>query len=194
MELKIRKTGVIVDEVHSEGGKPTDRPKVMAAAYAVIENPYAGRYEQDLTPMIDAFCARLGEMLGPRAVALVGGADRVESFGKGALVGLNGEIEHGSALIHSLKFGDPFRSAAGGTALLPAAEKRGVAGATLDLALKHKIDPKIRSHHQTFEVRVPDAPHPDEIVVFAAVADSGRPHPRIGSLHAELDAKGEKAE
>jgi hypothetical protein len=194
VELKIRKTGLILDEIHTEGGRPAAKPWRMAVAYAVIENPYAGRYEQDLNPMIDAFCPRLGELLGPRVVQALGGRERIEAFGKGALVGLTGEIEHGSALIHSLRFGDPFRNAAGGTALLPAVEKRGESGASIDIPLKHKADPKVRSHHQTFEVRVPDAPHPGEIIVFCAAADSGRPHARIGSLHRELEAKGETVE
>jgi hypothetical protein len=194
MELHIRKTGLIVEELLVEGGMPAKRPCVVAAAYAVIANPYAGRYVQDLSPMVDAYCQQIGDLLAPRAVVAAGGKDAVESYGKGALVGTNGEIEHGSALIHSLKFGDCVRQEAGGKALLPAAEKRGAVGATIDLALKHKIDPKTRSHHLTFETRVADAPHADEIVVFVVVANSGRPHARIGSLHQELDAKGESAE
>lgn len=192
MDLEIRKLVTLVEEVLLEGGQSVSRPVRVAAAMAVIRNPYAGRYVEDLSPMIDSFAPRLGELLGRRAVDALGAP--VEAYGKGALVGLAGEIEHGSAIIHTLKFGDPFRAAAGGTALLPSAEKRGPAGASLDLALKHKIDPKVRSHHQTFEVRIPDAPLPDEIVVVCAVASSGRPHPRIGSLHAELEAKGEKHE
>jgi hypothetical protein len=103
-------------------------------------------------------------------------------------VGEDGEIEHGSAIIHTLRFGNPFRKLANGTALLPSAEKRGACGASLDIAMKHKDDPTIRSHHWTFEVRVPDAPRADEIVVVCAVAGGGRPNARIGSGPEEDEA------
>lgn len=192
MELAIRKLVTVVEEVLADGGRPVAQPVKVAVAMAVIRNPYAGQFVADLMPMVNAFAPALGELLGQRAVAALGLP--VEAYGKGALVGLAGEVEHGSALIHTLRFGDPFRAAAGGTTLLPSAEKVGPAGASLDLALKHKLDQKIRSHHQTFEVRIPDAPRPDEIVIACAVASSGRPHPRSGSLHAELAAKGERQE
>lgn len=185
MELKIRKIVDLVEETLLEADRAVARPVKIAAAMAVIKNPYAGRYVQDLSPMIDSFAPKLGELLGKRCIALLGG-DEVEAFGKGALVGSAGEVEHASGLIHTLKFGNPFRQAAKGTALLPAAEKRGGVGSSIDLALKHKIDPNIRSHHMTFEVRIPDAPFPDEIVIICAVANSGRPHPRIGDLNVEL--------
>lgn len=180
MEIEIRKVVTTVEAIHIEGSRPLDPPVRLAAAGAVVTNPLADQpFEEDLSALVDALSPPLGELLGKRVVDLLDG--HVEAYGKGALVGADGELEHGSAIIHTLRFGDPFREAAKGTALLPAAEKRGAVGAPLDLALKHKDDHAVRSHHWTFEVRVPDAPRADEIVVYCAGADAGRPHARIGA-------------
>jgi hypothetical protein len=184
---EVRKYVTITEEVLKEGHRAPPVPWRLAAALAVVENPFTDRYVQDLTPLIDAYSEMLANELGRRALAALGitGAE-VEAFGKGALVGLDGEIEHGSAIIHTLRFGNPIRRLCDNAeSLLPSAEKRGAAGATLDLALKHKRNTEIRSHHMTFEVRIPDAPRPNEIVVAFAVSTSGRPHARIGSLGQE---------
>jgi hypothetical protein len=175
----IRKLVTYTEDFLREGGRDQTPPVRLAAAIAVVANPYAGRYVEDLSALANRFGPPLGELLGARVIELLDGA-AVEAYGKGALVGERGEIEHGSAIIHTLRFGDPFRERAGGTSLLPSAEKRGACGATLDLALKHKHDTSVRSHHWTFEVRVPDAPHADEIVVVCAAATGGRPNARIG--------------
>lgn len=177
--LVIRKLVTYVEDFLREGGQEQLPPVRLAAAMAVVTNPYVDRYVEDLSDLVDEFSPALGRLLGPAAIEALGGAE-VEAYGKGALVGERGEIEHGSAVIHTLKFGDPFRDAAGGTALLPSAEKRGACGAALDIALKHKHDHSVRSHHWTFEVRVPDAPRADEILVVCAVASGGRPNARIG--------------
>ncbi|HEX9644529.1 MAG TPA: amino acid synthesis family protein [Acidimicrobiia bacterium] len=180
MVLEIRKLVTIVEETVTEGGRTVRPALLIAAAGAVVRNPLAGEpFANDLSPLVDGLSGPLGELLGRRVVELLDGT--VEAYGKGVIVGANGEVEHGSAVIHTLRFGDPFRNAAGGTALLPAAEKRGAMGATLDLALKHKDDHAVRSHHLTFEVRVPDAPRSDELVVFCVASNGGRPHARIGS-------------
>ncbi|MEW5911827.1 MAG: amino acid synthesis family protein [Thermodesulfobacteriota bacterium] len=187
--LEIRKIVSVVEEILVEGFKEVPFKMRMAASMAVIRNPYAGRYQQDLKPLIQQCSTRLAQELVPRAYRLLDSP--VEGYGKGALVGLDGEVEHGSALIHSLDWGKPFREAiGGGKSLLPSAEKRGAAGASLDVPIKHWLDDHIRSHHQTMEVRVPDAPRPDEILVVAALANSGRAHPRIGDLKAEMKARG----
>lgn len=187
MNEEIRKIVTVVDETFIEGYKRVERPVRIAAAMAVIKNPYAGKYVHDLQPLIDTYSAQLGKLLPEKAIqALNITGKEVEAFGKGALVGLQGEMEHGSAIIHTLTFGNPFRQLCDNAqTLLPSAEKRGGAGASLDLAIKHKMDPKTRSHHMSFEVRIPDAPCQDEIVIVAVVTDSGRAHPRIGSLHNE---------
>lgn len=181
----IRKLINVLEKVHTEGGRPVEPPTRTAAVLAVIANPLAGRWAEDLSPLVDEYCASLGELLAERCASLLGAP--AEAFGKGALVGLAGEVEHGSAIIHNLRFGNPMRSAAGeAKTLLPAAEKRGAAGATLDLPLKHVQDQTTRSHHQTFEVRVGDAPLSDEIVIAVAMAASGRPHARLGVFGSEF--------
>ncbi|PLR75899.1 peptide synthetase [Bacillus sp. V3-13] len=189
MEPKIRKIVTICEETFIEGFKKAEKPVRIGVAMAVIHNPYAGKYVEDLQPLVKAYSEHLGHLLPQKAMEALGiSGDEVEGYGKGALVGLDGEIEHGSAIIHTLTFGNPFRSICGNSeTLLPSAEKRAGAGSSLDLAIKHKMDPKTRSHHMTFETRIPDAPRNDEIVIAAVVAASGRAHPRIGSLHKELE-------
>lgn len=182
--MNIRKIVTYVDEVLAEGGRPVDPPARTAVVVAVIENPWAGEgFVEDLAPGIDATASDLGELLSARVVEALGGT--VEAFGKAAIVGLDGEIEHGSALIHTLKFGDHFRRAAEATTLLPAVEKRAGSGTVFDVPLKHVTDATIRSHHQSIEVRVADAPHPNEIVVGLAAARQGRPHARLAALSTE---------
>jgi hypothetical protein len=182
----IRKLVTIVEEVHAEGGRPVEPPLVVAAAAAVVSNPLAGRFVEDLGSLSELYCEPLGRLLVGRALVALGGD--VEAYGKGALVGVDGEVEHGSAILHNLVFGNPVREAAGGTSLLPSAEKCGGVGASLDLALKHTADHRVRSHHLTFEVRVPDAPRANEIVVWVALASAGRPHARLPEFGSELTA------
>jgi hypothetical protein len=182
----LRKVVTVVEDVHAEGGRPVEPPLRISAAGAVIANPFAGRWVDDLEPLIDTYCEPLGKLLADRALELLGG--EAEAYGKGALVGIDGEIEHGSAIIHNLRFGDRVRGPVEGTSLLPSAEKRGSPGTSLDLAIKHKTDHRVRSHHQTFEVRIPDAPRPDEIVIWVVLASSGRPQSRLGEFGSEFAA------
>lgn len=185
MSVEIRRIITIVDETRAEGGRPVDPPTRRAAAVAVIRNPFAGRYVDDLSALSD-IGAELGEILPKRAVAALGiPGDQVESFGKAAAVGANGELEHAAAILHP-KLGAPFRDVLGtGAALIPSSKKRGGLGVPLDIPLGHKDAAKVRSHFDGMEVRVPDAPRDDEIVVAIAVTDSGRPHPRVGGLTKE---------
>ena len=181
----LRKVVTIVEDVVREGGEPVEPATRMVAAGAVVENPFAGRFVADLEPLIEPLL-RAARRAPHTAGAARSSARPAEGVGKGALVGLDGDVEHGSAVIHNLRFGNKVRDAIEGTALLPAAEKRGAAGAPLDIALKHKDDHTVRSHHQTFEVRIPDAPRADELVIWIAVASSGRPHARLGAFGSEL--------
>ncbi|GAA2342143.1 amino acid synthesis family protein [Streptomyces violaceusniger] len=182
--MNIRKIITFTEDVHSEGGRPVDPPTRTAVVLAVIENPWAGQgFVADLLPGIDEVAPKLGELLAPRVVEALGAP--VEAYGKAAIVGLDGEVEHGSALIHTLKFGDHFRRAANATTLLPAVEKRAAAGTVFDIPLKHITDATIRSHHQSIEVRVADAPRADEIVVGLAAAAQGRPQARLAPLSTE---------
>ncbi|WP_129659723.1 amino acid synthesis family protein [Rothia uropygialis] len=182
--MNIRKITTITEEITSEGGRTVDPPARVAVVAAVIENPWKGQgYVEDLTDGIEAVASDLGAELAPRVMKALG-AD-LEAYGKAAIVGLNGEIEHGSALIHTLQFGNHFRDAARASTLLPAVEKRAPSGAVFDIPLKHFTDASIRSHHQTIEVRVADAPHPDEILIALAGAAQGRPQQRLAPLKTE---------
>ncbi|WP_322418201.1 amino acid synthesis family protein [Mesorhizobium huakuii] len=182
MTPEIRRIITIVEETRIEGGRPVDPPTRRAGAIAVIRNPYAGTFVEDLSGLVDIGEA-LGDILPRRAVAALGIAgDQVESFGKAAAVGADGELEHAAAILHP-KLGAPFRDVLGkGAALIPSSKKRGGLGVPLDIPLGHKDAAKVRSHFDGMEVRVPDAPRADEIVVAIAVTDSGRPHPRVGGL------------
>lgn len=184
MSLHVRKTIRELVETHREGGRDLDTIHRVAIVAVVIENPYPTGYVEDLVSTADALGEELGALVGPTCVELLG--SEVEAFGKAALVGTDGELEQGSALIHNLKFGNVFRDAAGGTELLPAAEKVGAFGAALDIPLKHKLDSKTRSHHQTFTFRVEDAPLPREIVVGCVASNAGRPLARLASFGAEV--------
>jgi hypothetical protein len=186
----IRKMMTVTDEIHREMGRQISPPTRRAAAIAVIENPFAGRYVEDLSDLME-IGVELGGLLGERAVAALGIAPAaVESYGKAAMVGENGELEHAAAILHP-KLGAPLRKAVEkGAALVPSSKKRGGPGQTLDIPLGHKDAAYVRSHFDGMEVWINDAPRANEILVAVAVTDSGRPLPRVGGLEAK-DAKGE---
>jgi hypothetical protein len=176
--VSVRKLTVVEEEIRLEGGRPVKRPHRMVAAAAVVANPLAGRVVDDLTPLIDEYCDQLGALLAGMVVTRL--AEPVEAYGKGALVGTAGEVEHGSAIIHNLRFGNAYRKLIpDAETLLPSVEKRGLPGTPFDVPLKHVTDASIRSHHQTVELRVADAPQADEIVIVLAGATSGRPQERL---------------
>jgi Amino acid synthesis len=182
MSAKIRKIVTIVDETLSEMNQSVTPPVRRAAAIAIIENPFAGRYVEDLAPLIE-MGEELGRLLSERAVAALGiPADQCESYGKAALVGENGELEHAAALLHP-KMGAPVRKTLGkGAALIPSSKKRGGPGAELDIPLGHKDAAFVRSHFDGMQVSVNDAPRSAEIMVAVAVTSGGRPLPRVGGL------------
>ncbi|HSU23628.1 MAG TPA: amino acid synthesis family protein [Variovorax sp.] len=190
MPANIRKLIVQVDEVRKEMGQTIEPPARRAVAIAVIDNPYAGRYSENLDELI-AIGEELGALLGQKAVAALGIAPAAaQSYGKAAIVGENGELEHAAAILHP-KLGAPLRTAVEkGAALVPSAKKRGTLGTAIDVPLGHKDAAFVRSHFDAIEARVSDAPRANEIVVAVAVTDSGRPLARIGGLqHGEV--KGE---
>jgi hypothetical protein len=180
--MEIRKIITVVEEIHSEVGKAVSPPARKAAAVAVIRNPYAGQYVDDLSVLMD-YGEQLGAMLGERAVAALGiPKEKAENYGKGAIVGLDGELEHLHAILHP-KLGKPLRDqVGGGKAIIPSTGKRGTAGTSLDVPLHYKDAAFVRSHYDAMEIQVPDAPRNSEIVVIVVVSDSGRPLPRIGGL------------
>ena len=186
----IRKLIVLVEETRLEMGRPVDPPTRRAVAVAVIANPYAGRYSESLDELI-AIGEELGGLLGERCVAALGiQPGQAQSYGKAAIVGEGGELEHAAAILHP-KLGTPLRKAVEkGVALVPSSKKMGGMGTAIDVPLGHKDAAYVRSHFDAVEVRVPDAPRAGEIVVAVAVTASGRPLPRIGGLQAH-EAKGE---
>jgi hypothetical protein len=182
MKTKIRKIVTVVEETRTEMGKPVNPPTRRAAAAAVIENPFAGNYVEDLTELME-IGEELGALLTERAVAALGiPGSSAESYGKAAAVGENGELEHAAAILHP-KLGTPVRKTLGkGAALIPSSKKRGGLGVALDIPLGHKDAAFVRSHFDGMEIRVNDAPRANEILVAIAVTDSGRPLPRVGGL------------
>ena len=190
MSVVIRKIVTVVEETLLEMGQNVTPPTRRAAAIAVIENPFAGQYVEDLGPLV-AIGEELGELLAKRAVAALGieGA-KAHSYGKAAAVGENGELEHAAAILHP-KLGAPLRAAVEkGAALVPSSKKRGTLGTAIDVPLGHKDAAFVRSHFDAIEARVSDAPRANEIVVAVAVTASGRPLPRIGGLQVS-EIKGE---
>jgi hypothetical protein len=182
MKAKIRKLIVQVDEVRIEMGQAINPPTRRALAMAVIENPCAGKYVENLDELI-AIGEELGGYLGDRCIEALGIlASEAESYGKSAIVGEAGEIEHAAAILHP-KMGAGLRVAVEkGAALVPSSKKRGGMGTAIDVPLGHKDAAFVRSHFDAIEARVSDAPRRNEIVVAIAVTDSGRPLPRVGGL------------
>ena len=183
--MEVRKYITVLEEMHSDGGRKVDPPGKRAAAIAVIKNPFAGEFVDDLTPLMD-IGEELGGILGKMAVDALGIApEKAESYGKAAIVGENGEREHAAAILHP-KLGKPFRdSVSRGLALIPSAKKVGGMGTEIDVPINFKDAAFVRSHFDAMAVRVDDAPRADEIVVALVVTDCGRPHPRIGGLKKE---------
>ncbi len=182
MPAVIRKIVVTVEETHREGGASVAPVTRKAAAVAVIANPFAGRHVADLNELVE-IGVELGALLTNRAVAALGieGA-KAESYGKAAIVGEGGELEHAAAILHP-KLGTPVRVVLEkGAALIPSAKKMGGMGTTIDVPLGHKDAAYVRSHFDAMEVRIADAPRAGEILVAIVVTDSGRPAPRIGGL------------
>ena len=182
MKSQIRKIIVQVDEVLQEGGQAVNPPTRRALAIAVIANPYAGKFSENLDQLID-IGEELGGLLGERCVKALGiQPEDAHSYGKAAIVGEGGELEHAATILHP-KLGAPLRKAVSkGAALVPSAKKQGTLGTAIDVPLGHKDAAFVRSHFDAMEARVNDAPRANEIVVAVVVTDSGRPHPRIGGL------------
>jgi hypothetical protein len=184
----IRKVVTNLEEITYEGFRETDIPLHKCSVAVVFKNPYAGAYSEDLSELTE-----IGEFLGKYlteiAVKQLGKAN-IQSYGKGAIIGTNGELEHGAAILHP-KLGKPMRAAiGGGKSIIPSAKKVGIPGTTLDIPLHYKDAAFVRTHYDAMEIRISDAPKQDEIVVALAFTDCGRPHSRIGGLQIS-EAKGE---
>ena len=191
MKAKIRKLALFIEETHQEMGCEIIPPTRKAAAVAVIANPFAGYYVEDLAELIE-IGAELGGLLGEKCVNVLDiKPEQVESYGKAAMVGAEGELEHAAALLHP-KMGTPLRLAVEkGAALVPSSKKIGGPGLSLDIPLGHKEAAYVRSHFDAMEVRLCDAPRAKEIMVAIAITDSGRPLPRVGGLTPREISKGD---
>ena len=183
---EIRKIVTFEEETLIEGYKSAATPLRMFAVAAVIPNPWAGRYAEDLKPGIQAFAPVLGKLLTDKIITLAGGADKIEAYGKAAVVGLNGEIEHASGLIHTLHFGNFYREALSANTYLAFTNIRGTANTPIMVPLMDKDDAGRRSHYLTVQFAIPDAPRDDEVVIVLGGATGGRPHQRIGDRYQDL--------
>lgn len=194
MGLEIRKFVTHDEETLIEGFCEAKKPLRMFAVAAVIKNPWAGQYVADLKPEILTIAPPLGEELTKRITLMAGGGKKIEAYGKAAVVGLDGEIEHASALIHTLRFGNYFREAVGAKSYLSFTNTRGPADAPIMVPLMDKNDAGRRSHYLTVQFSIADAPRADEIVVVLGGSIGGRPHHRIGDRYQDLKDLGHDAD
>ena len=191
MPVEIRKTLLHVEKTFIEGHKKADNPLILIAAVAVIKNPWVnlqngGEFIDDLKPGILDVAPELGEILTAMIIKEAGSGSKVEGYGKSAIVGLKGEIEHASAIIHTLRFGNYYREAVGGQSYLSFCNTRGGANAPIMIPLMDKNDAGRRSHYLTIQLAIPDAPADDELVIALGASIGGRPHHRIGDRYQDL--------
>ncbi|KRS10871.1 peptide synthetase [Roseovarius atlanticus] len=186
MTPEIRKIVTFDEEVLIEGYRAASTPWRMFAVAVVLRNPWAGRFVEDLSPEIRAYGPALGKMMTDRMIGLAGSGAAIEAYGKAAVVGLDGEIEHASGLIHTLRFGNFYREAVEAKSYLAFTNTRGPANAPIMVPLMDKNDAGRRSHYLTIQFAIPDAPRDDEVVVVLGAALSGRPHHRIGDRYQDL--------
>ena len=191
MDLKLRKFAKFVDKTFIEGGKKAKEPVLLVSVAAVIENPWAGKgFVEDLKPEILDLAPQLGDLLVPELTKEIGSGEKILAYGKSAMVGLNGEIEHASAFIHTLRFGNKFRDAVGGTSYLSFTNTRGPAGSKISIPMMHKTDSGLRPYYLTHEFTIHDAPFDDEIIIAIGGASSGRAHARTGDRYQDMKEMG----
>ncbi|MDB4087684.1 amino acid synthesis family protein [Amylibacter sp.] len=186
MQPEIRKIVTYDEEILIEGFRKTKNPWRLFAVAAVIKNPWAGRFVENLKPEIQAYGPALGEMMTKKMISLAGSGAAIEAYGKSAIAGLDGEIEHASALIHTLRFGNFYREAVEAKSYLAFTNTRGGANAPILVPLMDKNDAGRRSHYLTIQFSISDAPRDNELVIALGAATSGRPHHRIGDRYQDL--------
>lgn len=191
MPLHLRKTYTIAETTLIEGHRDAAVPLRMFGVAAVLANPWAtGAFVEDLKPQILDIAPKLGTKLTAMILELAGSGEAIEAYGKAAVVGTSGEIEHASALIHTLRFGNHYRKAVGAKSYLAFTNTRGPANAPIMIPLMHKLDEGMRSHYLTLQFSISDAPAHDEIVVALGASIGGRPHHRIGDRYQDLKELG----
>lgn len=192
---ELRKIVTYDEDILTEGGRAANPPLRMIGVAAVVKNPWAGRgFVEDLRPDINRMAPVLGKLLTDRLIALAGSGDAIQAYGKASICGTDCELEHGSALIHTLRFGNFFREAVGAKTYLGFTNSRGPANTQIQIPLMDKHDSGRRSHYLTVQFSVPDAPSHDELVVALGASTGGRPHHRIGDRYADLQDMGQTVE
>ena len=193
MDLNLRKFAKFVDKTFIEGGKVAKEPVLLVSVAAVIKNPWAEKdFVEDLKPTILDLAPKLGDTLVPELIKEIGSPEKILAYGKAGVVGLSGEIEHASAFIHTLRFGNKFRDAVGGTSYLSFTNTRGSAGCKISIPMMHKTDSGLRPYYLTHEFTIHDAPCDNEIVIAIGGASSGRAHARTGDRYQDMKEMGIK--
>ena len=188
MHFEVRKVVTTIEELRIEGGKPAAMPITMVGVAYVIKNPWAGQgFVENLRPEITAGCSELGEQMVAKVLTHFASGEAIEAYGKAAVIGLDGEIEHASGIIHTLRFGNHYRDAVNAKSFLSFTNKRGPAGTSIQIPMMHKDDAGFRSHYITLEMHIEDAPAADEIIVVLGGSDGGRAHPRIGNRYLDME-------
>lgn len=193
--MDVRKIVAFEEEILAEGGRRADPPVRLLGVAAVVANPWAGRgFVDDLSPEIRRLAPELGQRLTAKIVAMAGGPDAIEAYGKAAMAGVDCELEHASALIHTLHFGNFLREAVGAKTYLGFTNGRGPANSQIQVPLMDKHDTGRRSHYWTVQFSIPDAPAPGELIAAFGAATGGRPHARIGDRYSDLAEMGRDVE
>ncbi len=192
---ELRKIVTFDETIFKEGSKKAKVPLRIVGVAAVLANPWKGKgFIQDLTPEIDRIAPVMGKALTDRLISLIGSGEKIEAYGKAAVAGTSCEIEHASAIIHTLKFGNFYREAVGAKSYLGFTNSRGPANTQINIPLMDKHDTGRRSHYITVQFSIYDAPDVDEIVVALGAATSGRPHHRIGDRYSDLERLGKSVD
>jgi hypothetical protein len=195
MLKELRKIVTFDEDIYSEGGKEADPILRIIGVAAVLSNPWKGQgFVEDLQPEIRRIAPVMGKALTDRLISMVGSGEKIEAYGKAALAGTSCEIEHASAIIHTLQFGNFYREAVGAKSYLGFTNTRGPANTQIQIPLMDKHDTGRRSHYLTVQFSIYDAPDVDEIVCALGAATSGRPHHRIGDRYSDLKALGKSVD
>ena len=195
MLKELRKIVTFDEDIYSEGGKEANPILRIIGVAAVLSNPWKGqRFVEDLQPEIKRIAPVMGKALTNRLISMVGSGEKIEAYGKAALAGTSCDIEHASAIIHTLQFGNFYREAVGAKSYLGFTNTRGPANTQIQIPLMDKHDTGRRSHYLTVQFSIYDAPDVDEIVCALGAATSGRPHHRIGDRYSDLKALGKSVD
>jgi hypothetical protein len=188
MHFEVRKVVTHIEETRIEGGKSATTPIKMVGVAYIIKNPWAGQgFVENLRPEVTSGCSELGEEMVAAMLSHFPSGDAIEAYGKAAVIGLEGEIEHASAIIHTLRFGNHYRDAVNAKSFLSFTNKRGPAGTSIQIPMMHKDDAGFRSHYITLEMHIEDAPAANEIIIVLGGSDGGRAHPRIGNRYMDME-------